>query len=197
MDAKKPANKAGKRREHKPLDATLKAIIWNRLEEGQTRVQIAKELRISTETIWKVTKEDPVKYESIRMQLKEDRAARWREINIKTLQHTQALVDLIGRKATKRGRLDERDQGDLTARAAALRTLRSVAGDSLKAYELLTGGATERIESQVSTNAADMPPDQLIELAIAENDLSVLPVQLREVAKKRMEAKKDAHKADA
>lgn len=183
-----PKAKPRRRRGHVPLDDERKALIWVEVEAGHTYRDIAKKLNVSTSAISMVLRADPLKFESIRSALKEERAKAYAKLNTSTLEHCQAIADRVGRLARKARVLTDAEQKDLVARSTALRTLKAVNAGALAARELLTGGPTERIATQQTFSPAEMTPDQIIEMHIRLGIEDQLPPIMRAVAKARIKA---------
>lgn len=188
MDAKKTAKKAMTKRPKKLADDTLDAVIWVRLEEGQTHRAISKELRISSSRIAALLKTDPYRVETIKSALKAERAEVYRKLNTSSLEGALAITERVRKLACRPGTLDQSEQGDLQARCTALRTLTGTYTSSLKAIELLTGSPTERIAQTVETNPVDMSADQIIELSIKGDWVDRLPETMRAEAQRRLAA---------
>jgi len=175
-----------------PITDEIKAAIWVRAEEGKSQRAIARDLVLSATAVNKVLAENPVRYEALRARLRDERARQWQEIEAAGQRHTRALLEIVGKRASNARLLKPQAIDDLAVRARALQAIRHTTESGSKMTQLLTGGATDRVETMAAKTAEEMTADDIVELAIADDKVAELPPGLRAYAL-RLQAER-AHK---
>lgn len=180
-----------------PLLPEQVATAWAMREENASLRQIATELGCSHQTIARIFQADPGRHATLVTAQREERAARWRSIEGKSLivldgalSQAQRLVDKLGRTNAKIS------QGDHD-RAQMLRVLISpirMAADSATAKTQLLVGQPTEITQGVPAGIMDpsqMTDEEVVSMAIEHEMVDQLPPRLREIA-----AKRDADRID-
>lgn len=182
-----PKNKAPTlSRQGERLDDTGRALIWTLTEEGRSQRQIAEQIGVTPGTVSKVLASDPVALEALRARLREVQSAGWKQIQALALDETLAW---LGTLATVRKRFEKSgkrgaSEGLYKAIASVPRALGAVrhAGEaSTKMVQLLTGGATERVE-QGGQTIDESNAEQLVQMAIEAGLVDKLPASMRKYA---------------
>lgn len=163
-----------------PLTAEQRAKIWTLTEEQLSQREVARQLGLAPGTVGRELAKDPIGLESLRARQREDRAKRWRRIEDMGLDETIGWLERISKIRTGQNRMSKRAMAEMPLVPRFLQSVRAAAETATKQVQLLTGGATERVEGQGGGNDSDaMTPEQLIEQAIELDAIQMLPPRLR------------------
>jgi transcriptional regulator with XRE-family HTH domain len=165
----------------------LALLVWQFTEEGLSQREIARRLECSTNTVSTILAKDPVALESARQRLREERAQRWKRIESMGLDETIDWLIEVGKLRTLLGgkRLPASAKCRLALAATIpsyLRAVQITAATATRQVQLLTGGATERVDQRTTSSDSEITADQLIQLAIDLGDpaaIQALPPNLR------------------
>lgn len=185
---RKSASKRKPRTYHsnEPLPDAVQAAIWVHYEETASLRLTADRLDIAASTVAKYLRANPIKLQDLIAAKRDERAMRWRELEEKSL---NAAVDTLDRmvKATEQVAASKRKGLMIEDKARvfkdALSVLRGLAAESAKNTQLLTGGATDRIDAGSGTGGpAGYTDQQLIDMAngLGAGALVLLPPGLLE-----------------
>lgn len=174
------------------LPDEARALIWTLTEEGLSQREVAKELGIAASTVGKTLARDPIALDALRARQREARSAGWKQIETGGLDLTIGWIGIM-RKLQKRIAKGSAlpTEGEMVALASLPRAMaasRHVAESATKMVQLLTGGATERVDQTggpEETNA-----EQLVDMAIESGLVDKLPPAMQEYARAKMEKKK-------
>lgn len=171
------------------LDDHARALIWTLAEEGGTQRSIADQMGIAPSTVGRVLASDPVGLEALRARLREAQAGAWKAIQAAATAETLAWIQSLGavRKKLEKGGdkgVSERVWRSLLAMPRALSAVRHAGESGTRMVQLLTGGATERIDRADSGGDADA--EQLVQMAIDAGLVDRLPPALRDYANAKM-----------
>ena len=186
----KPRKGKGKSTYNAPLGDDAEARIWVLTEEGLSQRAVAEQLGVAASTVGAALAKDPVRLESLRARLAEERASRYREMEQKGQLACLLWLDesiKLGERVAKRGlsAIGAKQLDKVAILPRLIQVGSQTAERSTKASNLLTGKATERVENTTK----EMDADQLIDAAIEHGLVDRLPPALQDEAKKRTKAK--------
>ena len=174
-----------------PITDELRARIWVLVEEGCSFREIRKQTGCDYYTIQRVRAEDPERLRELIAAKQEERAALWKQIE-------HQAISLQGKFLGGAERLffgddgkvrDDRQDKFAEFGARWLSAVQRSASDATTKHQLLTGGATERIDNGPALEPGS--DEYLINLAIqfGEDGIRDLPAALRERARARLGGK--------
>lgn len=159
------------------------AMIWILREQGLSQRAIAERVLVTAPTVHRELSRDPIRLEAIIARQREDEARGWQKIASKGRDETNGWLELceevrLGDKGKKK--LSAYKLKLMALAPSYLRAVQLTANQSAKLTQLLTGGATERIDGTVQTNSIDASTaEQLIEQALELDQIGLLPPYLR------------------
>lgn len=199
MKTRKPPTRKGRRKTPKnkgrteyniPLTDIAQAMIWTLTEEGLSQRGVAKELRITVSTVWRELASDPVRHEALRTRQREARSQGWRQLETLSLDEAIGWVQSLRRVRLSRSQgISERQERRIMLIPRAIQATRHTAETSTKMVQLLTGGATDRVD-QTRGEVDETNAEQLVQMAIEANLVDRLPPSLQEYAKRKGAAAK-------
>lgn len=178
-----------------PIPEEVQAHVWVLREEGASIRQIGKEVDISAGAVQRILTKDPVRLEALSHALREERATLYKTTENKSQHATLKLVGAIDSAIFAEGgklkpKKSQAERELLEYGAKMLSAMRHTAADSTRMHQLLTGGATERIENTGGEMLAEeMTPDQVIDACMDAGLLLMLPAALREIIERRQAQK--------
>lgn len=192
--AKKPGNQrrtaptarrknAGTSGYNAPLNDEIKAAIWVYAEEGRSQRWTAEKLEISPSAVGRELVTDPVRLESLRARLREERGTGFKNIETKGIAELEAWLERLGKWRTGEKRMGKRNAEEFKRLPQILSAVAGIIGMATRSHQLLTGGATERLDHGGDKDG-DATPEQLIQMAIECGGVDLLPPPLREKARK-------------
>lgn len=175
---------AGKTTYNAALTAEQKATIWALAEEGASQREIARQLGLSPSLVSRTLSSDPIALEALRARIAEERSKRWRQLETKGLDETFAWLE-EAEKFRKKRKFSETDALRFDRIPRYMTAVRSIAEAATRQAQLLTGGATDRLETKPVEDLATA--EQLIQSAIELDAIDVLPPSLQPIARRRVE----------
>lgn len=193
------APKKGQNQQGIPLEAEQHAAMWILRQEGRSLREIAAEVGVSPRTVAREFERDPARHAALVRSLAEDRAAKWRQSEHRSIGLLVKILDEIHNSLwTPTGRprnLSTKAAEGILLRLEVLRKLvgpiRMAADSSTKMSQLLTGKPTEIINGTTTTLGVDpsqMTGEEAIRLAHELDLIEDLPVALREKHAKMLAA---------
>lgn len=171
----------------------IEAQVWVLKEEGQPWRKIAEDLGISVQTVGRILAKDPARLEALVSAKREERARLWERVENQSLKSLDTMLrnahtSLFNRDGTLKKKLSRVEERLLDMGSKWSSNFRHVAESATRMNQLLTGGATERIGSDGTTNPTEqLTEDQAIEFAVKEGLIEKLPPALRIAAYARMQ----------
>ncbi|HKK51871.1 MAG TPA: hypothetical protein VKA74_09805 [Myxococcota bacterium] len=159
---------------NQPLTDEEKAAIWLRYEETGLLRGTARDLGVSLRTVQRVLGEDPLRLQGIKQARAEERAARWRRIEDKSLDELERAIDDASSAFTQlrdlgaakgRKKIDAAHEAMLKLSPRRLTALRMVADSATTKTNLLQGSATENIKHTGGLLVGEMTAEQMVEKA--------------------------------
>ena len=167
------------------LEAEQKAAIWTLTEEGLSQREVGRRLEISPSAVGRELSRDPIGLEALRARQREERSKRWRRIEDLGLDETIAWLERA--KSIRQAKKAPSKVDVLVPRF--LQAIRHTAETATRQTQLLTGGATSRLD--VQDTEGQQNAEQLIEAAIEMGCVDQLPPRLKDRALKVQGERKD------
>lgn len=153
-------------------------------EEGRSQRWTAEKLEISPSAVGRELVTDPVRLESLRARLREERGSGFKNIETKGIAELQAWLERLEMWRTGKKRMGKRNRDEFMRLPQILSAVAGIIGMATRSHQLLTGGATERVDHDGGKDS-DSTPEQLIAMAIECDAIDLLPPPLREKARKQ------------
>lgn len=158
-----------------PLPEEVDAAIWALTEEGLSQRAVAEQLGIGPSKVGHALVKDPIRLDELRARQREHRAQRWKGIEDVGLGETLAWLEAV--KKIRLAGWDKASKKTLAKLALIPRIIQAVrhtAETATRATQLLTGGATSRVERTGVSDDLDTPEGVIraaIEVGLAITDI--------------------------
>lgn len=179
------------------------AMIWVQRAEGASTREIAKLIDCHPSTVTRELNKDPARFAALTRVLAEDRAAKWKQIEHRSIELIVQMIDEIKSQLfTPTGRprkiKNQETRAELMERMDLLRKMlgpiRMAADSSTKMTQLLTGSPTQILGGSVQggsglgVDPTQMTDEETIIFAVEYGFVEDLPKRLQEMHAKMRDA---------